>query len=83
MTTPLDLVGFAKGVMKVWPDDLPGDEIQELAVKHGLLEPQTRHSFCNTEEEAEHGSTSCPCREFLDDGDLKRGFTCYRCVKLQ
>lgn len=75
-----DLVGFAQAVMEQWPEGSPDTgELQEIAVKHGLLLPEKRHTFCNDGEEDDG---TCACREYCDATDLRVGFTCYRRAKL-
>jgi hypothetical protein len=41
------LRGFARDVMSAWPDGgIDGGELQDIAVKHGLLIPETRIEAC-------------------------------------
>ena len=41
------LRAFAREVMKAWPDGgIEGDDLQEIAVKHGMLSPETRFEPC-------------------------------------
>ena len=41
------LRAFAREVMKAWPyGGIEGDDLQEIAVKHGMLTPEIRHEPC-------------------------------------
>jgi len=64
------LRAFAQDVMGYWPEGAPdGGDLQELAEKHRLLKPETRHEPCGQE---------CPCAECVDDNEWGGGVTCYR-----
>ena len=65
------LRAFAQDIMEGWPDVgmLDGFDLQELAVKHGLLAETIRHKPC-----AEEG---CNCAEMVDERDWKDGVVCY------
>jgi hypothetical protein len=56
--------------MQAWPEGgIEGDDLQRIAVRHGLLTPQIRHEPC--------GET-CLCAEVLDPSDWEAGARCYR-----
>ena len=64
-----DLAGFAEAIMRCWPEgDVDGGDLQEIAIKHGLLRPETRTELCEPE---------CDCAGMFDGGDE---WTCYRRV---
>lgn len=66
------LRAFAQEIMNGWPDvgTLDGFDLQELAVKHGLLAEITRHKPCADE--------GCNCAEMCDERDWQGGVQCYR-----
>ncbi len=66
------LRAFAQDIMDEWPDvsTLDGFDLQELAVKHGLLAETTHHKPC-----AEEG---CNCASMVDERDWQEGVQCYR-----
>lgn len=65
------LLAFAREVMECWPiGDLDGGELQEIAKKHGLLQPEMRYAPCRED--------GCICAEYLDDDEFTNGVTCYR-----
>lgn len=70
------LRAFAQDIMEGWPDvgTLDGFDLQELAVKHGLLAETTHHKPC-----AEEG---CNCASMVDERDWKEGVQCYRATAL-
>lgn len=62
------LVGFANDVLKGWPESGPDMfDIQDAAIKHGLLVGEQRKPPCDPE--------NCWCAEFHGDGEA---VTCYR-----
>ena len=62
-----DLVAFAGAVLDYWPDGAPdGGDLQELAVKHGLLIATPATVPCGE---------NCACAEFYETGDEA---DCYR-----
>ena len=64
------LRAFAKAVMECWPmGDLDGDILQDAAVAHGLLVPETRHEPC---------AEGCNCAENADSQEWSFGVVCYR-----
>jgi hypothetical protein len=68
------LRAFAQGVMRYWPEGAPdGGDLQELAEKHELLKPETRHEPCED---------GCACAEYADSQEWERGVTCYRKTRL-
>jgi len=70
------LRAFAQEIMEGWPyvGMLDGFDLQELAVKHGLLAETTCHKPC-----AEEG---CSCAEMVDEQDWKEGVQCYHSTDL-
>ena len=66
------LRSFAQAIMESWPDGgIEGDDLQEIAVKHGMLAPEIRHEPCG--EWCQCNSMNC-----LDSDDWKGGGDCYR-----
>ena len=64
------LRAFAKAVMECWPmGDLDGGTLQDAAVAHGLLVPETRHEPC---------AEGCNCAENADAAEFESGVVCYR-----
>lgn len=64
------LRAFAQEVMECWPmGDLDGGTLQDAAVKHGLLKPETRHEPCGE---------GCSCAEYADAQEWEGGVVCYR-----
>jgi hypothetical protein len=69
---------FALGVMECWPGgDLDGGTLQELAVKHGLLAPETHFKPCRTEDDG-----GCRCAEYWTPEEWADGQQCYRFTAL-
>ena len=67
-----NLRSFAQAIMKAWPDGgIEGDDLQEIAVKHGMLAPDIRHEPCGE---------WCQCNGIGGYGsdDWRRGVECYR-----
>lgn len=63
------LRAFANEIMSHWPEGgVDGADIQDYAIKHGLIEPVTRHNPC---------SESCYCSEFVSAEEFKHGITCF------
>lgn len=62
---------FAQEIMKHWPEGwgIEGDDLQAIAIKHGLLTPETLHEPCGE---------SCSCAGLVDADDWIEGVTCYR-----
>ena len=64
------LRSFVRDIMAAWPDgDVDGGALQEIAVSHGLLVPETRTEPCGDE---------CACAEYYSPEDMAAGVTCYR-----
>jgi hypothetical protein len=62
---------FALDVLKAWPlGDVDGGDLQEMAVKHGLLVPEKRTAVCSEE--------GCNCAEYYSAEEWAEGVTCYR-----
>lgn len=65
------LRAFANAVLEAWPaSGIDGDDLQEIAVKHGLLLPETRTAPCRAE--------GCNCAEYYAADEWAEGITCYR-----
>ena len=66
------LRAFAQSIMEAWPEGgIEGDDLQEIAVKHGMLTPEIRHEPCGE---------WCQCNGIggYDRDDWQRGVECYR-----
>ena len=66
------LRAFAQAIMESWPEGgIEGDDLQEIACRHGLLAPEIRHEPCGE---------WCNCNSLngLDSNDWERGVECYR-----
>ena len=66
------LRAFAREVMEAWPDGgIEGDDLQEIAHRHGMLAPETLFEPCGE---------WCKCNRMngLDSDDWKGGVECYR-----
>ena len=66
------LRAFAQAIMEAWPEGgIEGDDLQEIAVKHGMLAPETRFEPCGE---------WCKCNGIggYDSDDWQRGVECYR-----
>lgn len=64
------LRAFARDIMAAWPmGGIDGGELQDMAVAHGLLLPETRTAYCGDE---------CVCAEFHSPDDMADGVTCCR-----
>lgn len=72
------LRGFAQELFDEWPDYLgvDGFDLQEIAVRHGLLVETTRFEPCSLEE------GRCSCLAYYGDDEWKAGVTCYRKSRL-
>jgi hypothetical protein len=63
------LRGFARDIMDLWPDgNLEFGDIQEIAVKHGILKEEIIYKECE----------NCSCTQYYDEDDFKNGVVCYR-----
>ena len=66
------LRAFANDIMEAWPDGgIEGDDLQEIACRHGMLAPEIRHEPCGE-------WCQCNCMNCLDRDDWKGGVECYR-----
>ena len=66
------LRAFAQDIMEAWPEGgIEGDDLQEIALKHGMLAPEIRHEPCGE---------WCQCNGIggYDSDGWQRGVTCYR-----
>lgn len=62
---------FALAMLESWPlGDVDGGELQDEAVKRGLLVPEIRTEPCSEE--------GCNCAEYYSDEEWGMGITCYR-----
>lgn len=66
------LRAFANELLKDWPDymGLDGFELQDVAIKHGLLVGSTVTKPCREE--------GCQCAEYHLEAEMESGVTCYR-----
>lgn len=73
------LRAFAQAVMEIWPEGVNWDagDIQDMAVKHGLLVPEIRHEDCSVE-----GVSTCQCAEYCSPEEFKSGVECFRKTEL-
>jgi hypothetical protein len=71
------LRAFAKEVMDEWPLEcgLNFMDLQEIAIRHGLLEPEIRYESCVD-------GAFCQCAEYYNEDDFKSGVECFRKTKL-
>ena len=66
------LRAFANDIMQVWPEGgIEGDDLQEIACRHGMLAPEIRHEPCGE-------WCNCNCLGDFDSADWQRGVECYR-----
>jgi hypothetical protein len=64
------LRAFAQEIMQAWPESgIDGDDLQEIATRHGLLTPKIMHAPCGD---------NCSCAEMIDPDEWESGATCYR-----
>ena len=66
------LRAFANDIMEAWPDGgIEGDDLQEIATRHGMLAPEIRYEPCGE---------WCQCNGIggYDSDDWQRGVECYR-----
>lgn len=65
------LRAFAQEIMDHWPESgIDGDDLQEIAVKHGLLMPTIRYARCNEE--------GCFCAGYASEKEFESGVVCFR-----
>ena len=66
------LRAFAQAIMEAWPEGgIEGDDLQEIACRHGMLAPEIRHEPCGE-------WCNCNCLGDFDSADWQRGVECYR-----
>lgn len=72
------LRGFAQNIMDGWPEfgEMDGGDLQSIAVKNGLLQPETRYQSCETD------TTTCSCNQYVSVAEWERGAICYRKTEL-
>lgn len=72
------VVAFAQEIMSIWPyGDVDGGQLQDIAEKHGLITPETRHESCGDE----FGS-GCNCAGSVLPEEWEAGITCYRKARI-
>ena len=65
------LLAFAREILAVWPEGgIEGGDLQDIAVEHGLLVPETRYAPCDEE--------CCPCAWSATEKEFAAGVICYR-----
>lgn len=71
------LRGFAQALFDDWPEAVGVDafELQELAVRHGLLIETTQFKPCGE-------SGHCSCLEYYSQDEWKEGVPCFRKTRL-
>ena len=66
------LRAFAREVMAAWPEGgIEGEDLQEIAHRHGMLAPEIRHEPCGE-------WCNCNSMNGLDSDDWNGGVECYR-----
>ena len=66
------LRAFAQSIMEAWPEGgIEGDDLQEIAVKHGMLTPEIRHEPCGD-------WCNCNAGVDVDGGEWELGVECFR-----
>ena len=66
------LLAFAREIMSAWPEGgIEGDDLQDIAVEHGLLVAETRYSPCAEED-------WCWCASYATKEEFATGVICYR-----
>ena len=66
------LRAFAQAIMEAWPEGgIEGDDLQEIACRHGMLAPETRFEPCGE-------WCNCNAGVDVDGGEWERGVECYR-----
>lgn len=66
------LRSFAQELFVDWPESLglDGFDLQDMAVRHGLLVETTQFNPCREE--------GCSCASYYSDDEWKHGVCCYR-----
>lgn len=65
------LRAFAREILSAWPEGgVEGDDLQDIAVRHGLLVPETRYAPC--------GEECCMCADYATEEEFIEGVICYR-----
>ena len=66
------LRAFANDIMEAWPDGgIEGDDLQEIATRHGMLAPEIRYEPCGE-------WCQCNCMNCLNSDDWNGGVECFR-----
>ena len=66
------LLAFARKILAAWPEGgIEGDDLQDIAVEHGLLVAETRYSPCAEE-------AWCWCARYATEEEFADGVVCYR-----
>ncbi|MFZ2125401.1 MAG: hypothetical protein WAV01_02130 [Candidatus Saccharimonadales bacterium] len=63
------LRAFAQDVMEYWPGSDIDNDLEQIAVLHGLLKPELRNTPC---------ADSCYCAKNINENDWVEGVICYR-----
>lgn len=62
-------ISFAKDILKSWPDgNIDGGDLQDIAVKHGLLIPKIMYAHCGE---------SCNCADVISTDEMTQGVECF------
>ncbi len=70
------LRAFAQAIMEAWPEGgIEGDDLQEIACRHGMLAPETRFEPCGE-------WCNCNAGVDVDGGEWERGVECFRRTEL-
>lgn len=65
------LIAFAREILSAWPEGgIDGGDLQDIAVEHGLLVPETRYAPCSEED--------CCCAGYATEEEFAAGVICYR-----
>lgn len=62
------LRGFATDLLSMWPGDIDGEDVQGIAVKHGLLKETIQYKPCGQ---------NCDCSNYVSEYGWEIGITCY------
>jgi hypothetical protein len=74
MTEIEQLRAFAQEIMDYWPEGgVDGDDLQNIAEKHGLIEPTIKYKQC---------SENCSCYGYVSNAEFKNGIKCFVRTKL-
>lgn len=69
------LRAFAQEIMEYWPErGIDGDDLQEIAETHGLIEPVVKYEPCSTD--------GCFCSDYVSKAEFESGVVCFRKTEL-